>query len=254
MLGTILESVRAGLPQLREQRASLRRAAADAGSPRDFAGALAAPGLQVIAEVKKRSPSRGLIDASLDPVALAGEYERGGAAAISVLTEPSFFDGSLADLEQVREAVAVPVLRKDFILDEVQIWEARASSADAVLLIVAALDEAQLGRLLDAARSIGMEPLVEAHTAAEADAAVAAGARIVGINNRDLTTFEVDLATAETLRPRLGDVIAVAESGIWTAEDADRMWSAGFDAVLVGESLVRSGGPADVIASWKAGT
>ena len=250
MLGSILESVRSGLPALRQRSAALHAAAEALPPPRDFASALATPGLAVIAEIKRRSPSRGIIDAHLDPVALAGDYQTGGAAAISVLTESSFFDGSLADLEAVRGAVTVPVLRKDFILEEAQIWEARASGADAVLLIVAALDPAQLEHLLESARSVRMEPLVEVHNTAEADVAVAAGAGVIGGNNRDLTTFEVDLATAEGLRRNLGDVVAVAESGIWTAEHADRMRSAGYDAILVGESLVRAGHPAQTIAEW----
>ncbi len=204
--------------------------------------------------MKRRSPSRGVIDAALNPASLAGEYERGGAAAISVLTEPAFFDGSLRDLATVRTSVSVPVLRKDFILDEAQVWEARAAGADAILLIVAALEPEALASLLAVSRSAGMEPLVEVHTKDEVEVALDAGARIVGVNNRDLTTFEIDLATAESLRPQLGEVIAVAESGIWSARDADRMRAAGYDAVLVGESLVRSGDPADVITRWAVGS
>lgn len=253
MLGRILESVRSTLPALREQRDELHRAAVVRAMPRDFAGALAEPGLSVIAEIKRRSPSRGVIDAGLDPVDLARDYRSGGAAAISVLTEPRFFDGSLDDLSAVQASVAIPVLRKDFIIDDTQVWEARAAGADAILLIVAALQPGQLHRLLDAARSVGMEPLVEVHTLSEAEVAVAAGARIIGVNNRDLATFEVDLATAETLRPALGDAVAVAESGIWTRDDANRMRAVGYDAVLVGESLVRSGNPAEIISSWLGG-
>lgn len=250
MLGTILDSVRAGLPAVQSRRTELLDAAQAQPAPRDFARALVGPRLSVIAEVKRRSPSRGVIDAAVDPVGLAQQYEAGGAAAISVLTEPTFFDGSLHDLECVRRDVALPVLRKDFILDEAQIWEARAAGADSVLLIVAALEGSQLAELLAAARAVGMEPLVEVHTAADVEVALGAGARIVGVNNRDLTTFEVDLATAEALRVELGDVVAVAESGIWTSDDAARMHAAGYDAVLVGESLVRSDSPADVIAAW----
>lgn len=254
MLQEILASVEAGLEDLRGARDSLR-AAADAAPPaRDLAAALRGPGLSVIAEIKRRSPSRGRIDAALDPAELASSYESGGASAISVLTEPAYFDGSLADLQQVRSTVAAPVLRKDFILDESQVWQARAASADSLLLIVAALDPARLVQLLQSSRSVGMEPLVEVHDEREAAIAVECGASIVGVNNRDLATFDVNLATAERLRGRLGDAVAVAESGIWTDADAARMRAAGYDAVLVGESLVRSADPAALIRSWTQGT
>jgi indole-3-glycerol phosphate synthase len=185
----------------------------------------------------------------LDPVERGLGYERGGASAISVLTEPDHFAGSDDDLVAVRSAVSIPVLRKEFTLDPAQIWEARAIGADAVLLIVAALDQDELIRLHDTALEVGVDALVEVHNAAEAERALAIGARIVGVNNRDLTTFDVDLATSERLAGMLSSCDAmVAESGILVPADAARMAAAGYDAVLVGESLVRSGDPSTAIA------
>lgn len=215
---------------------------------RDLAAALARPGLSVIAEFKRRSPSRGLLAESLDPALVARAYEAGGAAAMSVLTDREFFGGSEADLQAARAAVCLPVLRKDFTIDVYQVHEARAIGADAVLLIVRILEDALLRDLLAAAGGVGLAALVETHTAEEVDRALAAGARIIGVNSRDLDTFEVRLDAALALRPRIGDAIAVAESGIQTAEDARRVRAAGFDAILVGESLVRSGDPRAKIA------
>lgn len=215
---------------------------------RDFAAALARPGLSVIAEFKRRSPSRGLLASSLDPALVARAYEAGGAAAMSVLTDREFFGGSETDLQAARAAVCLPVLRKDFTIDEYQVHEARAIGADAVLLIVRILEDALLRDLLAAAGAVGLAALVETHTAEEVDRALAAGARIIGVNSRDLDTFEVRLDAALALRPRIGDAIAVAESGIQTADDARRVRAAGFDAILVGESLVRSGDPQAKIA------
>lgn len=250
MLDDILESVRSGLGELRRRRAEFETMAAKRSAARDLATALRAPGLSVIAEIKRRSPSRGSIDPDLDPPTLAAAYEQGGAAAVSVLTEPAFFAGSMADLEEVRQRVVVPVLRKDFVLDEVQVWQARAAGADSVLLIVAALSPDELSHLIMVSRNAGMEPLVEVHDEVEAEVAMAAGAAIIGVNNRDLATFQVDLATAERVRSRLADVVTVAESGVWTLDDATRMRNAGYDAVLVGESLVRSGDPLATVRSW----
>lgn len=216
--------------------------------PRDFAAALARPALSIIAEIKRRSPSRGALAPSLDPAYLAREYEGGGAAAMSVLTDREFFGGSEQDLQTARAAVCLPVIRKDFTIDEYQIHEARAIGADAVLLIVRILDDAVLRDLLAAATAVGLASLVETHTAAELDRALAAGARIIGVNSRDLDTFEVKLDAALALRPRIGDAIAVAESGIHTADDVRRVRDAGFDAILVGESLVRSADPRTKLA------
>ena len=241
MLSQIIADVRLRLPELQRQSVEFEADAHRQEPARGFLAALAGPDLAVIAEVKRASPSRGVIDAKLDPISLAVEYGRGGAAAISVLTEPLHFQGSLDDLRRVRGGVDVPVLRKDFLIDPVQIWEARAAGADAVLLIVAVLDDTGLAELLTLTHATGMEALVEVHTAGEVERARAAGARIIRVNNRDLTTFDVDISTAERLAPLVADVpVAVAESGIWTRVDAGRMRAAGYDAVLVGESLVRA--------------
>lgn len=252
MLSEIIADVRRRLPDLQGSAAALRAAAEEMAPARDFEGALRSPGLSVIAEIKRASPSRGILDADLDPAALAAEYVAGGAAAVSVLTEPDHFLGSLDDLQAVRASVSVPVLRKDFVIDPVQVWEARAANADALLLIAAVLDDPAFRDLLAETTRAGMAALVEVHTAAEAERALAAGARIIGVNNRDLRTFDVDLAVAEAIAPRLyGLATLVAESGIWTAADASRMVDAGFDAVLVGESLVRAPDAAGLLASLR---
>ena len=245
MLDQIVADTRASLPALRARAESIRALAADQPPARDFESALSGSGLSVIAEIKRASPSRGVLNAELDPVERARAYERGGAAAISVLTEPRYFHGSEADLRAVRGAVDIPVLRKDFTVDELQIWEARAMGADAVLLIVAVLSPEEIARFLEVAHEAGIAALVEAHSEVEADIARASGARIIGVNNRDLTTFDVDLATADRIAPRLQGVpVKVAESGIFEREDAARMQAAGYDALLVGESLIRSSDPA----------
>lgn len=255
MLPQIIADVRRDLPALRPRADELQAAALRQEPARDFVAALKAPGLSVIAEIKRASPSRGPIDPDLDPPALAAVYQRGGAASISVLTEPRHFLGSLDDLLRVREAVRVPVIRKDFILDPVQIWEARAVGADAVLLIVAALDDQTLIDLLTETHLAGMAALVEVHNEDEVDRAGAAGARVIGVNNRDLASFEVDLGTAERLAARIdGEAVTVAESGIWSPADARRMQAAGYDAVLVGESLVRAADPAALLAGLRGET
>ncbi len=219
---------------------------------RQFGAALAAPGLQVIAEIKRRSPSRGDLNMTLDPVAQARAYEAGGAAAISVLTEPHYFGGSIEDLEAVRAAVSLPVLRKDFIIDPRQVAESRAAGADALLLIVAGLDRPLLESLLAECARVGIEALVEAHDEHEADIAAAAGAEILGVNNRDLKTFRTTLEVAERVAPRLeGERILVAESGVSTPAGAGRMAAAGYDAILVGEALVTAADPAALIVDLK---
>lgn len=254
MLHEIVDDVRARLPVLLAQEGELRRAADAQGPARDFEGALVAPGLSVIAEVKRASPSRGLIDAALDPAVQARRYEEGAAAAISVLTEPDHFRGTPDDLVAARGAVSVPVLRKDFTLHPVHVWEARAIGADAILLIVAVLDDPTLQDLLSVAQEAGLAALVEVHDEAEVERAVAAGASTIGVNNRDLATFEVDLGTAERLATLLPDTaVKVAESGIHGSADARRAIDAGYDAVLVGEHLVRSGDPAEAIRRLRAG-
>jgi len=194
----------------------------------------------VIAEVKKASPSAGVIASSFDPVEIARNYERSGANAISVLTDTKFFQGKLQDLADVRRAVSVPLLRKDFIVDEIQIAESAANGADAILLIVAALEQKQLVHLLRTATSYQLDALVEVHTREELNRALDAGAKVVGINNRNLATFDVDLAVTEELCREVPDeIVLVSESGIKTTQDVGRMKACGVDAVLVGEALMR---------------
>ena len=208
---------------------------------RDFAAALRKPQLAVIAEMKAKTPALGaLAGEDYSPARLAAEYERAGAAAISVLCQEASFGGKPLHLAEARSATRLPILRKDFVVDQYQVLEARALHADSVLLIVAVLG-GDLGRLLEASRRWGMEPLVEVHDESELDLALQAGARFVGVNHRDLKTFEIDLGLTERLRPRApATVVFVAESGIKTAEDARRVRAAGADAVLVGEALMRA--------------
>ena len=204
--------------------------------------------LAVVAEIKRRSPSRGHLAPDLDVSTLAAQYAAGGAAALSVLTEPAFFDGDLDDIAVAEHASRLPILRKDFILESIQIWEARAMGASAVLLIAAALTPNELMALLDDVERAGLAALVEVHNSYEAKVAVDLGARIIGVNNRDLASFEVDLGVAEDLAPFLETAeVKVAESGIFTAADARRMQEAGYDAILVGEALVKSSDPAALI-------
>lgn len=244
VLDQILDGIRAGLPTRRVRRAELEYAVATLPAPPCFATALQRPAVALIAEVKRRSPSAGAINPDLDPVRLATRYAEGGAAAISVLTEGPHFGGSLDDLSAVAASLTLPVLRKDFILDEVQILEARAVGAAAVLLIVRALDDALLVRLDSFARSLGLATLVEAHDRAELDRALAAGSRIVGVNARDLDDFSIDRRRAwELLATIPSDRIAVAESGMATAADVAEAAAAGADAVLIGGALAASGDP-----------
>ena len=232
-------------PQTRDL---LERQAVDAPAVRDFAGALrrADGRLAVIGELKRRSPSKGDLAPDLDPATTAKAYETGGVAALSVLTDRHYFGGAVSDLQTAREATQLPVLRKDFTIDAIQVYEARAIGADAILLIVAALpDDARLADLHTLATELGMAVLVEAHDAPEIDRALDAGARIIGVNSRDLATFAEDLGVGSSLASRIpADMIAVAESAIRSVEDARRMAGAGFDAVLVGEALVRTDDPA----------
>ncbi|HTM51747.1 MAG TPA: indole-3-glycerol phosphate synthase TrpC [Bryobacteraceae bacterium] len=222
-----------------------RRADACRSGRRDFRAALLSRSPAIIAEIKKASPSKGVISSAFDPVALAREYEAGGAAALSVLTDQHFFQGSLANLRDARAAVSLPVLRKDFTLDEYHVVEAAAHGADAILLIVAILDAARIRALRELAESYGMAALVEAHDEAEVDTALAGGARLIGVNNRDLKTFEVSLETSLRLAGRIPPgIVKVAESGIRSAADVDRLRAAGFQAFLVGEHLMKAPSPA----------
>ena len=225
--------------------AALRRIAEEkASARRDFAAALRASRPAVISEIKKASPSKGVLVEDFNPVTLARQYEAGGAAAISVLTDRDFFQGSLADLEAARGSCSVPVIRKDFTIAEYHVLEAAASGADAILLIAAILDVPEMRAFRQMAAGFGMASLVEAHNASELDAALASGAEIIGINNRDLNTFQVSLETSIALAPRIpSTVIKVSESGIFTAADVRLLMDAGYHAFLVGEHLVKSGDP-----------
>lgn len=226
----------------------LERMAAAAPAPRAFAAALRRPGLAVIAEMKAKSPSAGPLCADYSPARYAGLYASGGAAALSVLCQQRSFGGSPEHLAEARAVTELPILRKDFITDEYQVLEARAFGADAVLLIVAALRSGRLTELLAFARSLRMEALVEAHDAPEVEQALAAGAELVGVNNRDLRTLAVNAALSCELRALVpADRVMVAESGISTAAHARRLREAGIDAILVGEALMRSPDPAGLV-------
>ncbi|HEY1420979.1 MAG TPA: indole-3-glycerol phosphate synthase TrpC [Candidatus Dormibacteraeota bacterium] len=225
-------------------------------TPRDFAAALRRPGLAVIAEMKQRTPSMGVLTEQYSPADLAIAYSEGGAAALSVLTHMAGFGGRPEHVQAARAATELPILRKDFITDPFEIAETRAAGADAVLLIVAALQKEQLRDLVAVARSRGIAALVEVHDEREAAAALEAGAQIVGVNHRDLRTFEIDLGLTERLRTSIPkQVVLVAESGIHSAEDARLLHEAGADAILVGEELMRSTDPAARIkelTAWSA--
>jgi indole-3-glycerol phosphate synthase len=251
VLDEILEGVRADLAVRQEHTPldQLKEAARQAAAPRDLMAVLRRPDVAVIAEVKRSSPAKGALAPITDPAALARDYEAGGASIISVLTEPRRFGGSLADLVAVRQAVAVPVLRKDFVISSYQLWEARAHGADMILLIVAALGQNALVSLVERALSIGLVPLVEAHTDSEVARAVEAGAKVIGVNARDLTTLALDREVFGRLAPLMPpDVIKIAESGVRGPRDLLAYAAAGADAVLVGESLVTGKDPRSAVA------
>ncbi|MGA8677489.1 MAG: indole-3-glycerol phosphate synthase TrpC [Candidatus Acidiferrales bacterium] len=220
---------------------------------RDFAGALSRIGnINIISELKKASPSRGVIRQEYAPAALAASLEEAGAAALSVLTEEDFFSGSLADLKEASKVTKIPVLRKDFIVDPWQVWEARAAGADSFLLITAILDDANLRELLELGRSLKMEALVEVHSREELERALAAGARIIGVNNRDLRDFQVHLETSLELADAIPeDCIAVSESGLRSRDDLVRLQRAGFDAFLIGEHVMQSADPAAALRALR---
>ncbi len=251
--GHILERIvatKAGeVSALRRSAADLRRAAEAAPPPRPVLGPLGDRArVGVIAEVKRRSPGAGEIDMGLDPASLAAEYEAAGATAVSVLTDGPWFGGSLGDLRSAGRAVAVPVLRKDFVIDPLQVYEGRAAGADMMLLIVRILDPVLAGDLRAMIHELGMTALVEVHDEWEIETALRAGAALVGINNRDLSAFRTDLGVTERLARYLpGEVLVVSESGIRGADDVARVAAAGADAVLVGEALVRSGAPGRLV-------
>ena len=257
ILDDILEAKRDEIARLREpaRRVATERALAASSPVRGFASALRDPDgrLAVIAEIKRRSPSKGALAPDLDPVSIAKSYAAGGAAALSVLTDERWFGGSAADLAAAREATDLPVLRKDFIVDAAQVDETRALGADAVLLIAEALPGALLADLHARATDLGLAVLVEVRDGAEIERALDAGARIVGVNSRDLRTFAEDLSTAERLAACMPpDVSCVAESAVRSVSDAVRMARAGFDAVLVGEALVRSEDPESLVRALGA--
>lgn len=243
-LTPILEQKHREISKLLPRVEHLRHAALLRNDFRGFAAAVdrGPDALGLIAEVKKASPSAGVIAADFDPVRIAKEYEAAGAHAISVLTDEQFFQGHLSYLTRVREAVSLPCLRKDFIIHEAQIFEAAVAGADAILLIVAALGDSQLRHLFDVAESCQLDVLVEVHTVEELDRALALDVKLLGINNRNLTTFQVDLETTERLSEQVpDDVILVAESGLKTTADTQRVYDCGCNAILVGESLMRTG-------------
>jgi len=251
VLEEILAGVREDVAARQEQipLEQVRDLAAKAPPAIDAYAALRKPGVAVIAEVKRASPSKGALADIPDPAELAGEYAAGGARCISVLTEGRWFGGSLDDLAAVRAAVGVPVLRKDFVVSSYQVHEARAHGADLVLLIVAALEQNVLVGLLERIESLGMTALVEVHNEEEADRALEAGAQVIGVNARDLRTLEVDRSVFERIAPGLpGKVVKIAESGVRGPHDLIRYASAGADAVLVGEGLVTKKSPRDAVA------
>lgn len=251
VLDEILAGVREDVAR-RQERVPLERireSAAAAPPPLDAYAALRRPGVAVIAEVKRSSPSKGQLAEIADPADLAGDYAAGGARAISVLTEGRWFGGSLDDLAAVRAAVQVPVLRKDFVISSYQVHEARAYGADMVLLIVAALEQNALVGLLERIESLGMTALVEVHDEEEADRAMEAGAQVIGVNARNLRTLEVDRSVFERIAPGLpSSVVKIAESGVRGPHDLIRYASAGADAVLVGEGLVTQKSPREAVA------
>jgi indole-3-glycerol phosphate synthase len=247
LLTAILAATRR-IVQVRQQREPLAALAARAEKSRAgvgrFRAALQGPFPRIIAECKRRSPSRGVLKQAYEPASIAKGYERAGAAAISVLTEPTFFDGALAHLQAVREAVHVPVLRKDFIVSDYQLLEAAAAGADAVLLIVAALDPPSLAALHARADDLGLDVLVEVHSADELSTALDAGARIVGVNNRNLRTLAVDVTASETLASRMpSGVVRVSESGLKEASDLVRLGRLGYNAFLIGERFMTEDDP-----------
>lgn len=255
---TVLDEIISGVLIDLEQRKKARPldevidSAARAQAPLDPVPSFRMPGISVIAEVKRNSPSKGKLAVIADPAELAEQYQVGGAAAVSVLTEQRRFGGSLADLDAVRARVNIPVLRKDFIVTPYQVYEARAHGADLILLIVAALTHSQLQELHALATGLGMRVLVETHTPEEVMRAVDLGAELIGVNNRNLKTLEVDLAQFARLAELIPDeVIKVAESGILSLEDAQQVANVGADVILVGEALVRHDRPADAVARFR---
>ena len=257
LLATIVAATRrtVEIRQEREPLASLTRRAEQVGTPgRKFRSALTSGALNVIAECKRRSPSRGVLRADYDPVTIAKSYASAGAVALSVLTEPTFFDGSLDHLAAVRKAVDVPLLRKDFIVSEYQLLEAKAAGADAVLLIVAALRPDELARLMERAAELSLDALVEVHKNDELHVALDAGAHIIGVNTRNLRTLEVDVQASESLIAVMPpEVVAVSESGLRTPEDLLRLRTLGYHAFLIGERFMTAEDPGKALRDLLSG-
>lgn len=252
-LDRILEEHRAAAAADDRPLTALVEQAASVPAARGFTRALAGPGLSVIAEVKRRSPSKGALAPGLDPAELAASYEAGGAACLSVLTDETWFGGSASDLQAARGACRLPVLRKDFTVSDRDVLDARIMGADAVLLIAAALDDDELARLHRLGVDTGLDVLVEVHDEAELDRAMGVGAALVGVNQRDLVTFQVDAERAVRMAGAIPEgVVAVAESGIRDPADGARLAEAGYDAVLVGEHLVTSGDPGSAVTALRA--
>ena len=251
ILDVIVEAKRIEVAALQPKRADLRDRAHSAPPTRDFAAALRGPTVRIIAEFKRRSPSAGWIREDAKVGAIARAYETFGAAALSILTDREFFGGTLADLEEGRKLSRLPILRKDFVIDEIQLLQARAAGADAALLIVRILADNQLRELLQFAQSIGLDVLVETHNEAEVDRAVAAGANIIGVNNRDLSTFRTNPKLVLDVLPRIPHgAVVVAESGIRDKEMIERYGAAGIDAVLIGETLMRDADSMSLLSSF----
>jgi indole-3-glycerol phosphate synthase len=246
ILDEIMRYHREQLPKLKREvpEADLRALSAVAPPPYDFYRALSQSGVTLIAECKKASPSKGVLLAQYDPVALAQNYEDAGAGAISVLTDDRHFQGSLSHLRDVRESVKIPILRKDFIFDPYQVYESRAAGADALLLLAAVLEGGELRNLLALTKDLGIEALVEVHTELELAQVLPLGPRVVGINNRNLQTFQVDFENTARLRAKIPqEIVVVAESGIQSPSDVRNLAAIGVDAILVGESLVKNKDP-----------
>jgi indole-3-glycerol phosphate synthase len=254
ILAEIVDQKKLELASLRSRAAEIEHAAFHRHTPvRPFSEALQANLPVIIAEIKKASPSKGVLQPDFDPVFIAQAYEAGEASCLSVLTDKNFFQGSLHDLEAARAAVSLPVIRKDFTIDPLQIFEAAAHGADAILLIAAILTTAQLQQFRELAAQLGLAALVEVHDAEELKKAIASGAEIIGVNNRNLDTFEVSLETSISLSAQMpASVMRVSESGIFTRSDIQLLQSAGFHAFLVGESLMKAANPTDALKALRA--
>jgi indole-3-glycerol phosphate synthase len=245
ILARIVAHKRDQLAGIARRRTELEQRASNRKPARDFRGALTANPPAIIAEIKKASPSKGVLVEHFDPQSIASNYAKGGAAALSILTDREYFQGDLGDLEKARAACSIPVLRKDFTIDELHVIEAAAHGGDAILLIAAVLDESELRRFRELAATFGMAALVEVHDADELKIALASGAEIIGVNNRDLSTFEVKLETSLKLIEKMPrNIVKVTESGIHSHADVGLLRTAGFDAFLVGEHLMQSDDPA----------